>query len=79
MQHEEQELDAPKQDIERAYLSAAENVARERVRFAEEWQFARMKANSDMAATQAAIEKTKDALTLAQAQMKVLEARLNVR
>lgn len=60
-----------------AYLAAAENVAREKVRYAQEWQFARAKANSDQAATQQAIESTKDSLTVAMAQMRVAEWRLN--
>jgi hypothetical protein len=59
-----------------AVLAAAQNLARERVRYAQEWQFARVKANSDMQATQMAIEATGDAITVAQAQLRALEAQL---
>jgi hypothetical protein len=61
---------------EAAVLAAAENVARLRVEYAIEWQLARRKVNSDMHATQIAIELTEDALTVAQANLRVMEARL---
>lgn len=65
------------ESAEAAYLAAAVNLARERVNFAQEWQLARTKVNSDMHATQIAIELTEDAVTLAQANLRVMEARLN--
>lgn len=64
-------------NVEDMVIAAAENVARERVRFSQEWQLARLKVNSDMHATQIAIENTQDALTLAQANLRIMEARLN--
>lgn len=67
---------ADKGDVE-AYIAAAANVARERVRYAEEWLMSRMKASSDMAATQRTIEVTADELTRAYAMLKVAEMRLN--
>lgn len=65
------------EESEKAYLNAAENVAKEKVRFSEEWQIARLRSHSDMAATQISIENTKDALTVAQAAMRIIEWRLN--
>lgn len=65
-----------RKESEEGYLAAADNVARLRVLYAETWQIERMRANSDMAATQRTIEKTGDQLTIAQAQMNVLGWRL---
>ena len=65
-----------REQSEKAYLAAADNVARLRVVFAETWQLKRMRVGSDQAATQAAIEATDDQLTVAHAQMRVLEWRL---
>lgn len=65
-----------RKESEESYLAAAINVARLRVLYAETWQIERMRANSDLAATQRTIEKTGDQLTIAQAQMNVLAWRL---
>lgn len=65
-----------REESEKAYLAAADNVANLRVLFAETWQIKRMKVNSDMAATQAAIEATDDQLTRAEATMRVMGWRL---
>lgn len=68
----------PEQDSrEQAFIAATENLQRERIRYAEEWQFNRMKANSDMHATQMTIESTKDGLTMAQALCRIAEWRLS--
>lgn len=65
-----------REESEKAYLAAADNVARLRVLYAETWLMKRMKSTSDQAATQATIEATDDQLTVAQSQMRVLEWRL---
>lgn len=65
-----------RKESEESYLAAADNVAHLRVLYAETWQMERMRANSDLAATQRTIEKTGDQLTIAEAQMRVLGWRL---
>lgn len=65
-----------KENIEAEYLALASQLAMARVRFAQEWQFARVRANSDGQATQMAIEKTKDEITILQAKMRVMEGKL---
>lgn len=64
------------QSKEAAVLAAAQNLARVRVEYAQEWQFARTKVNSDLHATQIATEKTGDAITVALANLRIMEARL---
>lgn len=64
------------ESTENDYLKLAHEVSKARVEYAKEWQWQRRKTNSDLAATQATIEITKDKLGLLTAQMKVLEWRL---
>lgn len=63
-----------------AIAKSVEDVARElsnaRVRYAMEWQFARAKCATDLAATHMATEKTKDEITILQARLKILETEL---
>lgn len=61
------------------YLDAIERLANARVEYAQEWQLARMKVNSDKHAEQIAIENTGDAVTRLQGEARVMEARLNGR
>lgn len=58
------------------YLAYAKQLSDARVEYAKEWQWQRRKTNSDLAATQATIEITNDAIGRITAQMKVLEWRL---
>jgi len=58
------------------YMEAADELRAARVIFSREWQIARTKAHSDMAATQIAIERTGDAITMIQAKMRVMEGKL---
>lgn len=69
--------DEERHDLENLLLVAAEELAAERVRFAREWQFARVKVNSDQHATHIATEITGDAITKAQARMRIAERRLS--
>jgi hypothetical protein len=66
----------PKNDLESTYLVAVEELVEAHVNFAETWTLARRRVNSDMAATQAAIEETGDSVTRAQARLKMMEIRL---
>ena len=69
--------DKERRDLEKLALIAAGELAAQRVLFAKEWQFARAKVNSDMHATQIAIERTDDAVTAAQTRLRIAERRLS--
>lgn len=58
------------------YREAAEKLAAARVRYAQEFARFRMRMQSDGAAHQAAIEATKDEITVLQAELKIAERRL---
>ena len=64
-------------DIVSKYLAAADVLASARVRFAQEFARMRPRMGSDQQAIQAAIEITRDEITVRQAELKVLEAKLN--
>lgn len=59
-----------------AYRQAARHVAEARVRYAQEFARFRMRMQSDGAAHQAAIESTKDEITVLQAELRIAERRL---
>lgn len=71
-------MSSPLPDIDRVieYTEAAARLAEARVRYAQEYQLAFHKTANSFYATQVAIEKTKDEITLAQAALKVAEVRM---
>lgn len=60
------------------YAAAAKRLADCRVDYARSWQFNRAKSTSDMMATQMTIEQTSDAITIVQAEMRILESAMEV-
>ncbi len=60
------------QDIVARYLKAADELAKAKVEYSIQWQIIRPKLNSDLAATHATIDKTKDRITTLTAKMKAI-------
>lgn len=71
-------MSAPSLDTDNvaAYLEAATEHAEARVEYAKEWQRAYFMSKDSWAATQTAIEKTKDRTTMTAATLKVAEERM---
>lgn len=65
-------------ESEQLYHEAAIEVARARVRYAQEWAFARMSSSTDKQADMAATEKTGSEVDIRLAELKILERRLMV-
>lgn len=59
-----------------AYRKAARDLAEARVRYAQEFALARVRAQSDGQAHQAAIEKTSSEITVLEAELEIAKRRL---
>lgn len=70
-------LKVPLNKVDETYLNLAAKLAKQRVRYSQEWQFAKAKGVTDQNATQIAIEATGDEMTITYAAMKVVEAHLH--
>lgn len=58
------------------YMALAAQLSMARVQFSREFQIARAKVGSDQHATQIAVERTNDQITVIQAKMRIAEGKL---